>query len=248
MTTKPWFASWFESPWYVRLYGHRTQAEAQMAVTLATRTAGIPVGAHVLDLCCGYGRHAAALAEAGYRVTGLDGSSALIARAREYNAHDAVTYHVGDMRGPYPDPPYDAVVNFFTSFGYFDTDAEHRAVLQTIHEALVPGGMLVMDFLNADLVRRTLVPETMTMVDGVTIIQERRIEEPFVHKRITVTNPCSTEETYDERVWLYGADDLTAMITDAGFTVRNVHGSYTGEPFDRETSDRCIIVAERQRA
>ncbi len=81
--TPEWYASWFESPWYMRLYRHRTEEEAREAVDLVQRLAGVPRGSKVLDLCCGYGRHALALAEHGYEVTGLDNSHYLIDRARE---------------------------------------------------------------------------------------------------------------------------------------------------------------------
>jgi hypothetical protein len=139
------------------------------------------------------------------------------------------------MRGPYPHPPYDAIVNFFTSFGYFDNHNEHQHVFNTMAEHVVSGGRAIVDVFNADRVRQTLVPESIEMIDGVTIIQER----------ITINNPCSTEQTYEERVWLYGCDELVAMMTTAGLNVRQVYGAYDGAPFNTETSERCIIIAER---
>lgn len=240
-----WFDSWFESPWYMRLYRHRTAQEAQKSVQLVLDVAGINRGARILDLCCGYGRHAMALAEAGFHVTGLDNSHYLIDRAREVFPHPNVHYVVGDMRGPYPHPPYDAIVNFFTSFGYFDRHDEHQHVITTMAKNVVGGGTVIIDFFNADRVRTTLIPETMEMVDGVTIIQERWIEDPYVRKRITINNPCCSEQTYEERVWLYGCDELVAMMTTAGLNVRQVYGAYDGAPFNTETSERCIIIAER---
>lgn len=240
-----WFDSWFESPWYMRLYRHRTSDEARRAVHLVLDVAGIPRGARMLDLCCGYGRHALALAEAGYRVTGLDNSVFLIDRAREVFPHPNVDYVVGDMRGPYPHAPYDAIVNFFTSFGYFDSHAEHQRVVNTMADNVVDGGTVIIDFFNADRVRATLVPESMDMIDGVTIIQERQIDEPYVRKRITVNNPCSAEQTFEERVWLYSQAELTAMVTTAGLTVQRVIGTYDGDEFHQETSDRCIVIAQR---
>jgi hypothetical protein len=112
-------------------------------------------------------------------------------------------------------------------------------------EHVVSGGRAIVDVFNADRVRQTLVPESIEMIDGVTIIQERWIDEPYVRKRITINNPCSTEQTYEERVWLYGCDELVAMMTTAGLNVRQVYGAYDGAPFNTETSERCIIIAER---
>lgn len=240
-----WYDSWFESPWYMRLYRHRTDAEARRAVHVVLDVAGIPRGSRILDLCCGYGRHALALAEDGYHVTGLDSSIYLIDRARELYPHENVRYVVGDMRGPYPHAPYDAIVNFFTSFGYFDHHAENEDVIRTMAGSVVPGGTVVMDFFNAERVRARLVAESMDMIDGVMITQERWIEEPFVRKRITVNNPCRAEQTFEERVWLYRSDELTTMMQGAGLDVRSVFGTYDGDPFNATESERCIIIATR---
>ncbi|HLP29114.1 MAG TPA: class I SAM-dependent methyltransferase [Candidatus Didemnitutus sp.] len=242
--TPEWYASWFESPWYMRLYRHRTEEEAREAVDLVQRLAGVPHGSKVLDLCCGYGRHALALAEHGYQVTGLDNSHYLIDRARELYPHENVTYVVGDMRGPFPMGPFHAIANFFTSFGYFDTHEQNTSVLRAIRANLVDGGVFVMDFLNAKLLRSTLVAESMGLLDDVTVLQERWIDEPFVRKRITISNPCSYEQEFEERVWLYDKDMLVDMCIEAGLRVRSIHGWYDGAAFNEATSSRCIIVAE----
>lgn len=244
MSTSMWFQSWFESPWYMRLYRHRTEEEAREAVDLVARHAHVERGTRVLDLCCGYGRHALALAEAGYVVTGLDGSAYLIERAQELYPHPNVTYVRGDMRGPFPGAPYHAIANFFTSFGYFDTHEENLQVLKTVRASLVDGGVFVMDFFNAQRVRTTLEPETLSIIDGVTILQERWIDEPFVRKRITVNNPCSEEQTFEERVWLYDRDALFDMAVTAGLRVTSVLGTYAGDAFDPASSPRCILIAE----
>lgn len=241
----PWYASWFESPWYVRLYGHRTLEEARKAVSLVRYVAGVPVGSHILDVCCGYGRHALALAEAGYRVTGLDGSAFLINRARQEYDHPAVEYVVGDMRGPYPGAPYHAIVNFFTSYGYFDTDEENAAVARHMAVCVHPGGWVIIDIFNAHVVRRTLVPETVSMVQGATVIQERWIDEPFVRKNITITNPCSHDLEFEERVWLTTLGDVERHMTLAGLRVERVVGDYDGSPFVEASSPRCIVIGRR---
>lgn len=243
MSTPTWFQSWFESPWYMRLYRHRTEEEAREAVNLVARQAHVERGTRILDLCCGYGRHALALGEAGYIVTGIDGSEYLINRAQELYPHPNVTYRLGDMRGPFPGAPYQAIANFFTSFGYFDTHEENLSVLRNVRTSLVEGGMFVMDFFNAHRVRATLEPETLSMVDGVTILQERWIDEPFVRKRITVNDPCSQEQTFEERVWLYDNEALCDMAVTAGLRVTATLGTYSGEPFDAASSPRCIMIA-----
>ncbi len=240
-----WYDQWFESPWYLRLYRHRTEEEAREAIDLVRNVAHIPAGAHILDLACGYGRHALALAEAGYQVTGLDGSSSLIKRAEQVYPHPNVTYAVGDMRGPFPHAPYDAIVNFFTSFGYFDTTDEDAKVLSAVHDHLSRGGQFIMDFFNAAHVVRHLEHESMSFVENATIFQDRHIADGFVHKHITINVPCSHELEFDERVRLYTHDELVGLITAAGLVVDHVLGDYDGSAFDVNTSKRCIIIARK---
>ena len=240
-----WYDDWFSSPWYLRLYQHRSEQEAQQAVGLIERVAGIEAGASILDLACGYGRHALALAEAGYNVCGLDNSPRLIEMAKEQYAHHRVSYIQGDMRGPLPVGPYDAVVSFFTSFGYFDTVDEDRKAVEAAASVLKPNGVYLLDFLNATELQRTLEPESMSILSGITVIQERSIVDGVVVKDITINDPCTGEVTFQERVRLYTRDELVAMIESTGMTVDNVMGSYTAEPFDNESSKRCIILAHK---
>jgi len=242
-TSTPWYTSWFNSPWYTTLYQHRSEHEAAKAVQLVRDVAGLANHAKVLDLCCGFGRHANALAEQGYHVTGLDASEHLIDLAQQRYLHPNLRFVLGDMRADFPNAPYDAVVNFFTSFGYFDDHTENQEVVNRVSSALTSGGVFVLDFLNAAHVRGTLNPESMSMIGETTIIQERWIDEPYVRKRITVNVPCSAEHTYTEQVRLYSHQELTSMLQSAGLAVQATCGSYEGATFDADSSERCIIIA-----
>ena len=241
----PWYATWFESPWYMALYRHRSDQEARQVVQLIDHTLHIPHGAEILDLCCGFGRHTVALAERGYVSTGLDNSSFLIDHARRHNAHPNANYVVGDIRGPYPSRSYALIANLFTSFGYFDRHEEHLSALQAVHEHLASDGRFVMDFFNADVLRRNLVPESMTMIGQTSVVQERWIEEPFVRKRITISDPCAAEHTFEERVWLYSPEDLRGMMQQVGLRLVRVFGSYQGDPYEADRSERVIMISER---
>ncbi|HEU4643759.1 MAG TPA: class I SAM-dependent methyltransferase, partial [Gemmatimonadaceae bacterium] len=91
---------------------------------------GLPVGARILDVPCGQGRHAHLLAENGFDVTGLDYSAYLLARAKERGTGPSLRYVRGDMRRL---PPrwtgrFDALVNLFTSFGFFLDPADDARV------------------------------------------------------------------------------------------------------------------------
>jgi SAM-dependent methyltransferase len=107
----------------------------------------------VLDLCCGTGQLAAQLHARGYQVTGLDGSEAMIALARE-NA-PACDFIVDDARTFDLPPDYDAVVSVYDSLNHIMTLDELAAVFRRVYAALKPEGLFIFDMnLHEGHVRR----------------------------------------------------------------------------------------------
>jgi len=130
----------------------RSDADTSAAIDLA----GLAAGAHVLDAPCGHGRMAVRMAERGLVVTGVDRSAAFLEVARREAASRGVDVELveGDLRALPVDGPYDAVVCWFTSFGYFD-DAGNLDVLREFRRVLRPGGVLVLETLSHDAYVRT---------------------------------------------------------------------------------------------
>lgn len=236
-----WFEQWFGED-YLHIYQHRDETEAERAIELiATSLAGRQIGA-VLDLACGSGRHTRVLQERWWTV-GLDLSLSLLRLAR-CEMRDA-PYVRADMRElPFASGSFDLVVNLFTSFGYFDDDREHVRVLACVGASLKPGGTLVIDFLNATQVRRSLVPYDERVENGITIEQRRAIspDDRFVEKTITLRE---SRKEYVERVRLLSPGDLERMLITAGFEVTKLFGDYAGRSWT-ENSPRTILFANRQ--
>ncbi len=235
-----WFRRWFGEQ-YQALYPHRDDAEAERLVDLLLARAVIAAGDRVVDLACGGGRHAAALAERGMTVTGVDLSSAQLAAARGRGLTRLV---LADMRRlPIRAASADAVVNLFTSFGYFERDDEHEAVLREVGRILKPGGRFALDFLNAPRVRATLVPRDERVVDGRTVVQERAVTEGgrFVVKTIHLEGET---ETFAEKVRLLEREDIERMLDAAGLMTESVLGDYDGTAH-RDTSPRLLMLARR---
>lgn len=183
-------SEWYEESFgedYLRVYNDRDEQGAAHEVHGMIAWLKLPAGAEVLDLCCGMGRHSLSLAEKGYAVTGMDLSDVLLDEARKEEGADNVRWVQGDMRElPFADGSFDAVVNLFTSFGYFKEDAEHVRVLREIRRVLRPGGRFIVDFMNPTHVKRHLKPYTGREEDGLKIEERRRIEDGFVKKHITI--------------------------------------------------------------
>lgn len=236
-----WFEQWFGEE-YLRLYPHRDDEDADRLATLIERQVPLQ-GRRVLDLACGPGRHAAQFARRGASVVGFDLSMPLLSRAR-HRQGPPLDLVRGDMRRlPFRPESFDLVVNLFTSFGYFADDAQHALVLHGAAQVLRPGGVFVLDYLNAGLVRDTLVPHEEQQVGEQRVAVERRIsdDDRFVIKEMHLVNDG---RSFVERVRLFGREELETLVEGAGLAVRTRLGSYGGDAVAPD-APRVILIAER---
>src|SRR5699024_534285 len=150
--------TWFVSPLYEVLYADRDEEEAARLINLLVDYLPDHDGLKVLGGGCGRGRHAINLYKnvnssyvKGCRVTGIELSERAIAEAKKQAEEDqleGIKLKVQAMRKPLPGK-FDAVLNLFTTFGYFKEDSENKRVLDSVNQMLQPGGVFVLDYLNA---------------------------------------------------------------------------------------------------
>ncbi|WP_124726658.1 class I SAM-dependent methyltransferase [Staphylospora marina] len=235
---------WFEKSFgedYLLVYKHRTRQNASREVDKIVEWLELSGQDLILDLCCGMGRHSIELAKHGYKVVGLDLSRTLLARAVEESRDLPIPFIHGDMRSlPFVDETFDAVINMFTSFGYFDRDEDNLKVLAEIGRVLKPRGRFLIDFLNRDSVVSGLIPVSEREVDGAYIREERHIEGDFVHKSILVRD-SDGERKYEERVKMYTADRMMDMLKGSGLVIDKIYGDFQGGPHTPE-SNRMIFT------
>ncbi|WP_172196605.1 class I SAM-dependent methyltransferase [Saccharibacillus qingshengii] len=244
-------SAWYEESFgedYLRVYNYRDEQGAAREVHEMISWLRLDPGAKVLDLCCGMGRHSLSLAEKGYDVTGMDLSEVLLDEAKKEPEADRIRWVQGDMRElPFADGEFDAVVNLFTSFGYFEQDDEHIRVLKEIRRVLRPGGRFIIDFMNPPYVQRHLKPYTEREDDGLKIEERRKIEDGFVKKHITILPEQAgngQRREYDERVKLYTREAFAHLLAQAELELGEVRGSYDEKHYEKE-SPRMIFVGKR---
>ncbi len=242
-----WYKDWFRDANYSVVYEHRDESEAEQLIELIERTIGHDPTRRVLDLACGSGRHAISFAKRGYKdVTGIDLSPTLLAEAqaaaKEHGVH--IRFLERDIR-EIPPEEFDLVTNLFTSFGYFDQDEENEEVIRTVAEHLSPNGYFVIDFFNSAWVQRTIVPHDERLLpNGTRIVQMRWIEDGRIEKRLLLRNATEARE-YIESVRLFDLSDFERMFSKAGLKLIRVFGSYSGSNYDRDSSPRLIMFAQR---
>lgn len=237
-----WFSTWFNSPYYHLLYDQRDDEEAEAFIRELCSRLALNAGASVLDLACGAGRHSRVLHDLGYTVWGADLSPNSISEASKH-AGEGLSFFVHDMRDPLPQV-YDAIFNLFTSFGYFDTVAANAQVLRSVYNALVPGGILVIDFMNAERVVRELKPRQEIRKGDVVFHIKREVVNGRIVKTIAF-EACGQSFFFQEKVQALVLVDFQTLLQDAGFSISNLYGNYNLDSFDPLTSDRLILICQK---
>jgi len=239
-----WFASAFDAL-YPIIYAHRTVEAATAESAFAIDQLGLCPTCSVLDLCCGNGRHMVHLLRHTPQVVGLDYSAELLGIARKQLDGGGRLVRA-DMRAIPFQGCFDAVANFFTSFGYFQDEAENMAVARGIAEALKPGGRFFMDYLNPDYVREHLDAESRRDA-GEYVIEERRwIDERTerINKVMEVRRGGAVISRSSESVRLYTEGELRGLLAAVGLRVEATYGDFDGAP-TAPGRPRQILVGAR---
>jgi SAM-dependent methyltransferase len=240
-----WWKTWF-GPSYLAVYDAYLAERTPAEVDGLEAVAGLRPPMRILDLGCGQGRHAIELARRGYRVTGLDLSAYLVEVARRRAEAESlqINFVEGDMRRP-PPGPFDAVISLFTAFGYFEQDAENLAVVRAAHDALTPGGLMVLEVINGDRVLRAFEPREWVSVGELVVMEERSLDRDRM--RLNVKQAViggGFNETNEFSIRLYTVSGLTGMFEEVGYARVDVYAGWEGRPASVE-GVRLLAVARK---
>lgn len=240
-----WQETFFSGPWFhlqERLYPPERSAQeaAQIAALL-----GLGAGSRVLDVPCGTGRIALCLAEQGMAVVGVDRTARSLELAREAAAARGVALDLreGDMRTALPqDGSFDAVINFWGSFGYFD-HAGNQAFLRAAAGALRPGGRLLIDSPSLESLLPHWQARAWYEIDGMKVLEERSFEPLTGRNRVvwTFISADGQQATRETEILIYSASELTRLAQEAGFSAVALYGRLDGSPF--AIGSRMVLVA-----
>ena len=234
-----WFQSWFDTPYYHILYKHRDYKEAEVFIKNIATYLNLDKDDSILDLACGKGRHSIFLNTLGYKVTGLDLSKNSIEHAKMHES-SSLHFDVHDMRNSYPNQ-FEVVLNLFTSFGYFEEEADNFKVIQTIKSSLKQNGIGVIDFMNSPVVIENLIAQNTYEAEGVKFKLKRSYTDGFITKDIEVKDANKTHH-FEEKVRAFTFQDFETMLSNAGLHLLDCFGSYKLEPFNSKTSERLILI------
>lgn len=208
---------------------------------------GLPLGSRVLDVPCGQGRHAHLLAEAGFRVDGLDYSKHLLDIARKRGTSSSLKYTQGDMR-KLParwTSRFDAVINLFTSFGFFANPSDDAKVIAEFARVLKPGGTLIWHGGSRDgVMARFLSRDWWETTDGTVIAHERSFDP--LSGLLTIESILKGSEKKIQgrthKIRLYTATRLAELCADAGLIVEEAFDGFSERPLTRKSGEMMLIA------
>ncbi|MGQ0712944.1 MAG: class I SAM-dependent methyltransferase [Gemmatimonadaceae bacterium] len=241
-----WWESYFDRQYLLEYEPIFSPESDRREVSRLIALMGLPVGARILDVPCGQGRHAHLLAEAGYDVHGVDLSRDLLALATKRGTGKNLAYTRADMRrlaGSWT-ARFDAVINLFTSFGFFLDPGDDARVIQEFARVLKPGGLLVWHGGSRDgVMARFLQRDWWTTRDGTLIAHERRFDPiaGVLHVLSTWRGPQGSGER-EHRIRLYTATRLAELCRDAGLVVTDALDGWRDRPLTRRSSEMLLLA------
>ncbi|AEJ20475.1 class I SAM-dependent methyltransferase [Gracilinema caldarium] len=201
----------------------------------------------ILDQCCGLGRLSVELARRGHQVTGIDITCSYLEAARESAQHEglAIEFIEADVRYFVRLDSYHLVVNLYTSFGYFEEQADDRQVVANAYESLVPGGLYVIETLGKELAVRDFTEGEWFERSGAVVLTEF---EPLAdweylkNRWILLKDGQRFERSFNQR--LYAATELKRIMLEAGFVSVMVFGDWDRRPYDMK-AQKLIVMGRK---
>ncbi len=199
-----------------------------------------------LDLCCGPGRHAVALAKQGFQVTGVDKTPFLLEKARQKASDEKVDVEwiLEDMRRFLRPNTYSLVLNMLTSLGYFDDKQDDMLVLQNMYQCLRPEGVCVLDMMGKEILANNFHPTiSEQQPDGSILIQRREIFDDWSrlrNERVLTRDGKAFAFTFHQTI--YSGQELKDRLLQVGFKNVKLFGNLNGEEYGPNAS-RLIAIA-----
>lgn len=212
-------------------------------------TLNLPAGSRILDLHCGYGRHALALAAKGFQVTGVDANVSFLElgsqKAQEEGIAGQIEFIQSDMRSVAFDKKFAAVINMFAAFGYFSDD-ENILVLQAIHKALVPNGLFLIDLLNREWMVHNSLNRYWRHPNGECVLTYKtEFKNGLIALKRQLTNLTTGKKTqFEYTLRAYSLSEMLSILSENNFLIQKVFGGFDGRPYTPD-SPRMIILAQK---
>lgn len=242
-----WWKQYFDED-FLRIYREVLDPDEPTIAAESIRVVmGLPPGARILDLACGWGRHALALAGSGLEVVGVDRSFTLLKEASAATGARLPWWVCADMCDlPFRPGSFDAVVCLFSSLGYFLSDDEDVRVLEEVRRLLTPRGRLLIETIHRDsAVRDYAERDWCTLSNGDRVFVEREFDAVDGVTREVLRwvgrEGSSGEKHHAARIRT--ATEWANLLERAGLMPLGWYGGWDLEPFDFRSEMLLVLAA-----
>lgn len=245
---KQWFEkNDFWERWASVLFPEERWEKAPEEVDNLISRLGISPGSTLLDLCCGPGRHALEFARRGFSVVGVDRTEIYLKKARNLAETEGLDLELvqEDMRAFCRPDSFDAAINLFTSFGFFEDSKDDELVAKNVHASLKDGGHFLMDTMGKEILARIFRERDWYDLDGAMMLEERRVAQnwSWIENRWILVKDGKADE-FEFGFRLYSAAEISALLRSGGFEGIEIYGDLAGAPYDHE-ANRLVVVARK---
>ncbi len=207
-----------------------------------------------LDAGCGTGFHALLLAQLGVQMTGVDVSTAMIARARKHAEEMSLQVHFVVARnaelGGVFGPRFDAVFSLGNTMAHLLSDEELHATMRSFHAILKPRGILLLQNLNYDrILTQQQRVQSIKEVDGTTFIRFYDFQDPLIIFNILTIDRKGGELHQSHKTVALRplpSDYLSKSLRENGFSQIRLFGGIALDPYNAESSKDLVILAEKE--
>lgn len=248
-----------DNSWQKSMYDHMfaestlnsesLREQAKIEVEFLISKLNLPQRAKILDVPCGTGRHSKILAEKDYIVTGVDISAACIEIASTYSSVANVEYRIGDLQNLSNfQGQFDCVLNLFSSFGYFSTDAENEDVLDQMIKTLKPSAKLVINLVNREFLLSIYKPAFWFKTGDILTVNSSNYDSKshYNESYMTLKNEVTDETTLSyHRIRLYSAEEIIDLMKKYGLRDIQIFGDFKGSEFDRLRSTHPFFIGTK---
>lgn len=230
----------------VGLDSKQMRKKAHGEVAFLANALNLSPSSKILDVPCGTGRHSRLLAKRGHAVTGVDISIDCLHLAKRHCKGTDVVLRRGDMKNlKWAHGKFNAVINMFSSFGYFKTDQENEAVMRELVRCLKPGGKLVIQTINRDFLLTIFDPARWGEQKGYYWQEGARYDSATKYveaQRIYIEKKTNRAHRAYHRMRLYSAKEMMALMQRCGLRQLRVYGDATGAKFNRKKSTHPFYI------
>ncbi len=244
-----WWKEFFDDNWKHLGFDSIAKEETAKETDFLVKALELQPGNKVLDLACGVGRHSLELARREFKhVTGLDFTQAYLKQAilQATDENLKVDFVQGDMKDlPFADESFDAVYNYYTSFGYFEDERDNERVVREVSRVLKPGGRFLLDVVHRDWIVRNFQAHGWSEYAGEYILEERELDLRTSRNNCTWTYFMKQNTTKRElSLRMYSLHELRAMFERAGLELKEAWGTLDMEPLTLNHSRQKLLAVK----